>query len=211
VQAKLLRVLELRRSTRLGSSQERPVDVRLVAATNCDLATEVKEGRFRSDLFFRLATARIVLPPLRERPLEIPLLARLFTDEFCRRPGRELCTISPQTMRALCEYHWPGNVRELKSAMEYGVATALDDRIEPWNLPPEVTAGPAPVAAPEPAVPSLRFRPVAEELDELERRRIGEALTAADGVHTRAAALINMPLRTFQQRLRDYGLARRRT
>jgi DNA-binding NtrC family response regulator len=216
VQAKLLRALEARSITRLGDLRERAVDFRLVAATNRDLDEEVRAGRFRQDLYFRLSAATVVLPPLRDRPREVPLLARTFLAEACTRAGRSAVELSPASLQALSGYAWPGNVRELRHAMEYAVATAPAVMvIEPWHLPARVTgaASGGVAAAPAPASEQggpPRFRPVGEELRELEKRRMAEALAAADGVRVRAAELIGMPLRTFVQKLKQYGLGRAR-
>jgi two-component system response regulator AtoC len=209
-QAKLLRVLEAGKLTRLGDVRERAVNLRLVAATNRDLDAEVAAGRFRRDLYFRLGAATVILPPLRDRPAELPLLAREFLQRACARMGRPACTIAAATLERLTAHDWSGNVRELKNTMEYAAATAGDGFVQPWHLPPRLAA----CSEPAPAVNAAagpRFRPIGDEIEELERRRISEALAAAGGVQARAAELISMSLRTFQQRLKDYGIGRRRT
>jgi transcriptional regulator with GAF, ATPase, and Fis domain len=217
-QAKLLRVLETRRVVRLGEVRERAVDVRVVAATNRDLGAESAAGRFRDDLYFRLAAARVVLPPLRDRPRELSRLARHFLDEACRRAGRTPLALSAATIYALRAHRWPGNVRELRHVMDYLAATAADDvEVEPWQLPDGIGhPAPAPPVVPAPAAPSAPtsrgsaagggFRPIDEELRELECQRMREALAAAEGVQTRAAELIGMPLRTFVTKSKQYGL-----
>jgi two-component system response regulator AtoC len=208
-QPKLLRVLELGKLMRLGDLRERPVNLRLVAATNRDLEAEVSAGRFRRDLYFRLGAATVILPPLRDRPREIPILAREFLGRAAGRLGQAPCTLSPRALERITAHDWSGNVRELKNTMEYAAATAIEGVVEPWHLPPRVAGRiEAPPAA---AKPDPTFRPIAAEIEELERRRISEALAAADGLQTRAAELISMSLRTFQQRLKDYGIARRRS
>jgi two-component system, NtrC family, response regulator AtoC len=224
VQAKLLRALEQQRITRLGDSRERPVDIRVVAATHRVLADEVKAGRFRQDLFFRLSAAVVHLPPLRDRARELPLLARAFLQGACERAGRAPLSISASAMGVLSAHPWPGNVRELKNAMEYVAATAPGPILEPSNLPdsvrsavPEEPAPEAPVAAATAAEPTpptgpgtpLNFRPIYEEIRELERQRMSQALEATGGIQTRAAQLIGMPLRTFVLKLKQYGLASR--
>jgi two-component system response regulator AtoC len=210
-QAKLLRVLEAGKLTRLGDVRERSVNLRLVAATNRNLEDEVAAGRFRRDLYFRLGAATVILPPLRDRPAEIPLLAREFLQRAGARLGQQAFTLSAATLERLTAHDWSGNVRELKNTMEYAAATATDGVVQPWHLPPRLagdsTPAPTPVLGAD-ATP--RFRPIADEIEELERRRISEALAAAGGVQARAAELISMSLRTFQQRLKDYGIARRR-
>ena len=211
IQAKLLRALEVRTITRLGESRERPIDVRLVAATNRSLEVEAAEGRFRQDLYFRLGGATVILPPLRDRRCEIPLLARRFLDEACARAGREAMTITPAAMQVLLTHAWPGNVRELKNTIEYVVAAAPDELVEPADLPERLGGSGAGLAVPvvatdPPSEPPTPFRPISEELRDLERRRMAEALAAAGGVKTRAASLIEMPIRTFTLKLKQYRL-----
>ncbi len=208
IQAKLLRVLENRTVTRLGETRERVVDVRLVAATNRALEDEVQAGRFRQDLYFRLGGAIVILPPLRDRRCEIPVLARQFLADACTRSGRAPMVINPAAMQVLLTYRWPGNVRELRNAMEYVLATAPDDVIEPTDLPERlvgVDAEVEPVPIEAPVAPGA-FRAISVELRELERRRMAEALAASGGVKTRAAQLIEMPIRTFTLKLKQYRL-----
>ncbi|WP_437587200.1 sigma 54-interacting transcriptional regulator [Sorangium sp. So ce1000] len=206
VQAKLLRALEAKRFTRLGDVREREVDIRIVAATNRDLEAEVRAGRFRQDLLFRLSAAVVELPPLRHRRRELPILARLFLAEACARIGRPALEISEAALAALFAHPFPGNVRELKNAMEYAAATADGPVIEPWSLPERIAGIDAP---PTPAAEPSRFRPIAEEVRELERTRMRQALEAADWVQKRAAALLGMPVRTFTFKLRQYGISAR--
>jgi DNA-binding NtrC family response regulator len=212
IQAKLLRALEVKRITRLGESRERAIDVRLVAATNRSLEDEVKAGRFRQDLYFRLSGATVILPPLRDRRCEIPLLARAFLVDACARGGRDRMTITPAAMQVLLTYTWPGNVRELRNTMEYVMAAAPDDNVEPLDLPERLggSAAPAPIAASVPTDVATdgktSFRAIADELKELERKRMAEALAASGGVKTKAAQLIDMPIRTFTLKLKQYKL-----
>jgi DNA-binding NtrC family response regulator len=212
IQAKLLRALESRMITRLGETRERPIDVRLVAATNRALEAEVAAGRFRQDLYYRLGGAHVFLPPLRDRQCEIPLLARAFLAEACTRAGREPMTITAPAMQVLLTYAWPGNVRELRNTMEYVVAAAPDELVEPLDLPERLggmgSAGPVVATLPQDvsAESKVSFRPIADEVRDLERRRMSEALVAAGGVKTRAAQLIEMPIRTFTLKLKQYKL-----
>jgi transcriptional regulator with GAF, ATPase, and Fis domain len=231
-QAKLLRAVESGRISRLGGTGERAVDVRLVAATNRDLQEEVRRGRFRQDLLFRLGGATVVLPPLRDRPRDLPVLARTFLEQACRKLRRAPITLSAGALQRLAAHPWPGNVRELRNVMTYAAATVEGDLLEAWHLP-ELAAGearaltpvprgtltsPAPGApstpAPLPAAdatgrpPATPFRRLEDELKELERRRMVEALAAAGGVQKRAAQLIGMPLRTFVLKVKQYGLGR---
>jgi DNA-binding NtrC family response regulator len=210
-QAKLLRVLETKRLTRIGDVREREINVRVVAATNRDLEQDVRVGRFRQDLFFRLNPATVVLPPLRERPREIPLLAQRFLKADCARAQRAELPLSVEAMQLLARYDWPGNVRELRNTMAYLAATLVEDRVEAWHLPPRMSGLPADAAesASSGAPPGVHFRPVADELRELERRRMSEALEAAGGVQRHAAELLGMPPRTFTMKYKQYGLKSR--
>ena len=210
-QAKLLRAVESKRISRLGSSEEREIDVRLVAATNRSLESEIKTGRFRQDLFFRLSAATVAIPPLRQRPQDLLLLARRFLEQACAALGRPVPAVAPATLRLLTEHAWPGNVRELKNAMDYLAATVTEPVLEPESLPrsilPEAAAAPlSATPAPPEAAP---LGDLYEEIRQLERRRIAEALEAAGGVQVKAAELIGMPLRTFAGKVRLYGLLRK--
>jgi DNA-binding NtrC family response regulator len=212
VQTKLLRALETRRITRVGATRERDVDIRIVAATHRDLDEESQAGRFRRDLWFRLNAACVILPPLRDRPREVVLLARSFVDSACAHAGRPPVPISAAAMHALARHAWPGNVRELKNALEFAVAAGIDGELQPWHLPRALARSEQP-AEPEP-IPAQtqpnQLRPIAEEVRELEERRMREALEATGGNQTRAAALIGMPLRTFVTKGKQFGLAGKR-
>jgi DNA-binding NtrC family response regulator len=214
-QAKLLRALESRRIIRLGARKEEAIDVRIIAATNRKLETEVKEGRFREDLFFRIGGAKVVIPPLRERPREVAMLARCFLERACVATDRAVPELSPATLAVLARHRWPGNVRELKNEMEYVAATVTELVVEPWHLSDRIDVAPdAGARQPRPspasqagAADAARFRPISEELRDLERRRMLEALSAAGGVQKRAAELIQMPLRTFTLKYKQYRLS----
>jgi transcriptional regulator with GAF, ATPase, and Fis domain len=121
LQSKLLRVLEEGSFERLGSTKPLHVDVRIIAATNRDIAREVKEGRFRTDLYYRLNVFPIVIPPLRERPEDIPLMVWAFVKEFQKKMGKEIENISKRSMESLQSYSWPGNVRELRNVLEHAM------------------------------------------------------------------------------------------
>jgi two-component system, NtrC family, response regulator AtoC len=222
-QAKLLRVLEAKRITRLGDLREREIDIRVVAATNRDLEGECQRGRFRKDLLFRLSAATVDLPPLRQRPREVPILARAFLAQARAKLSVPEVAISDAALHRLATHAWPGNVRELKNAMDYAAATLRGDVVEVSDLParvagrsleappgalPQEAGAEAPREAPVPAAPR-GFTPIAEELRQLERKRMEEALDATGGVQTRAAELISMPIRTFVLKVKQYGLSQR--
>jgi two-component system, NtrC family, response regulator AtoC len=202
VQAKLLRAIETKRIRRLGETPEREVDVRIVAATNRVLEHEVEAGRFREDLYYRFH-ARVHLPALRDRRCEIPVLFREFVATAAARAGVAVPTASPEVMQRLLAYSWPGNVRELKAVAERAVAVTDDDRIELDDLEAPVQAA---AVAPAPADATTPMRRIDEEIVELERTRMVEALDRCGGVKTRAAALIGMPIRTFKHKAKQYGL-----
>ncbi|GCE49352.1 DNA-binding NtrC family response regulator [Thermosporothrix hazakensis] len=138
MQAKLLRVLETRSFFRLGGNKEVRINVRVLAATNRDLEQAMKEGLFRSDLYYRLAVLKITLPPLRERPGDILLLAARFIEEFNRSLGRNVHKISPEAQQLLLRYSWPGNVRELKNVIERAMILSSSDELLPAHLPQEI-------------------------------------------------------------------------
>jgi DNA-binding NtrC family response regulator len=192
-QAKLLRVLDTKRLTRLGSSAERAVDVRLVAATNRDLAEEVAHNRFRSDLLFRLDGVRLSLSPLRDRPWEILPAAREFLAEHARREGVSAPTLTEAAANALCEHTWSGNFRELRNVIERAAILCDDGRISPEDL------GLAPTAPGR----SGSGRGASRE-------DIVEALSRCAGNQSRAAELLGISRRTLITRLDAYGIKRPR-
>jgi len=225
LQAKLLRAIETGKISRVGGVDEKPVDARIVAATNRDLEANLADGTFRQDLYFRLAAARVIIPPLRQRLLDIPLLAAAFLDEACRQAGRKPIRIEPEAMRRLCMHSWPGNVRELRNLMELVAATHEGDSVHPRDLPETILDAMAPWLRPKPggvetagghresaavpkAVPSRTktFSSLKEEVRQLEKTRIQEALAAAGGVQVKAAALLKMPLRTFISKMKTYRI-----
>jgi two-component system response regulator AtoC len=229
LQPKLLRVLETKRATRVGGTRERELDVRVVAATNRDLTAEAQSGQFRQDLLFRLNAATVVLPPLRNRPREISVLALTFLAEVCKRLELPARSFAAQTLHLLTRHVWTGNVRELKNVVEYLAATSPGAVIDPAALRARLASGDAAAAvAATPAQPAVdaaanppprprdtrsytsNFSNIADEIRDLERRRMIEALEATGWVQTRAAELIGMPLRTFQQKAKVHGLGRRR-
>ncbi len=221
MQPRLLRALEERVIRRIGAAEPTQLDVRLVAATNRSLEDECRAGRFRQDLLYRLQGARVILPPLRDRQCEIPILARELLAQACARDDRAPLEITPAAMQVLLTHEWTGNVRELRQAMDFAAVAAPDAFVEPSDLPPHITGAPGSISAAmtaisppvdvadptEPPVPSASsFRAIADELRELERRRMVEALAATGGVKSRAAQLIDMPIRTFTLKAKQYKL-----
>ncbi|HEY4186159.1 MAG TPA: sigma 54-interacting transcriptional regulator [Polyangia bacterium] len=215
VQAKLLRVLEARRVTRLGSIQERQIDIRVVAATHRNLLDDVKAGRFREDLYYRLGAAVVRVPALRFRRREIPILARAFVERARHALGRPPLAFSEKAMELLRDHPWPGNVRELKNLADYLAATVAEPVILPNHLDERlgvstgveqtmVTLGP-------PDVPTGRsrtvdVRPLADANRQFERERIVSAMEATGGNKTQAARLLGVPLRTFMEKVKRHGL-----
>ena len=210
IQAKLLRVLEERAVLRVGGTTPQPIDVRFVAATNRDLEAEVEAGRFRRDLYFRLAGAVLAIPPLRERPDEIAALARAFAAEAAGRLGRAAPRVDDGALAALRGHAWTGNVRELRNVIERAVLLSDDDRLTADHLALGGAArGPARPASAVSA--SVSADPVlADQLAAVERERILAALAECHGNQTRAAALLGMPRRTLVKRLGQYGVPRPR-
>ena len=223
LQPKLLRVLETKRALRVGGTRERELDVRIVAATNRNLAEEVARGRFRADLLYRLNAATVVLPPLRNRPREIAVLARTFLADACRALGVPAKSFASASLPLLAAHGWPGNVRELKNVVEFLAATTVEPVIDAAALRARLAAATAvpaaavPVPAAEPTLSPRATRAyassraaLADEIRDLERARMQEALEQTGWVQTRAAELIGMPLRTFQQKVKLHGLVRPR-
>jgi len=208
LQPKLLRVLQEREFERLGGTRTIRTDVRLIAATNRDLAAMVQEQTFRSDLFFRLNVFPVALPALRERPEDIPLLVRHFAEEFSRRMSRPVETISSETMNALCQYRWPGNIRELQNVIERSVILSSGPSL---HVPvAELHSGtmPAPLNDTAPAKPQRRI-PVRSILAEVDRNQIIRALKEANGRvggSDGAAARLGLKRTTLITRMKKLGI-----
>ena len=202
LQVKLLNVLENREVRRLGGTQEHPIDVRVLSATHRDLQSEVAEGRFREDLYYRLSAFTLSVPPLRERQADIALLAQMFARESARRAGRPEPVFEPSAVATLVRHPWPGNVRELKNAMEHAVVLAERGRIAAEHLPESVRRREAPLQS-SPAAGTVK-----DKLADLERRSIEEALGAENGNQTRAARRLGMSRRALIYKIEKYGLRR---
>ncbi|HWP99693.1 MAG TPA: sigma-54 dependent transcriptional regulator [Vicinamibacterales bacterium] len=206
MQVKLLRFLQDRRFRRVGGTEEIEADIRVIAATNRDLARLVAEGRFRDDLFYRINVIPVRLPPLRERVEDIPLLAEHFLQKYAAQMGRSIAGISPAAMRCLRTYRWPGNIRELENAIERAVALETSSTIQPASLPEHVQAGVAPAAERPPLeLPEEGFD-LERHVEAIEREYIAEALRRAGGVKTRAADLLGMSFRSFRYYMKKYNL-----
>ena len=199
IQIKLLRFLGERTFERVGSSKTISSDVRLVAATNKNLEELVKAGTFREDLFFRLRVVEIHLPPLRERPGDIPLLARVFLREFARENARPISDFTGDALEALMAHHWPGNVRELRTAIEHAVVLSRGEKISVRDLPPSVRNNVGSGSAPVLAQGELTVK-------EAEKQLLIRALKETGGNRTLAAKKIGMSRRTLHRKLHTYQL-----
>jgi DNA-binding NtrC family response regulator len=198
VQPKLLRALQEGAVRRVGADREREVDVRAVAATNRDLEADVHAGRFREDLFWRLNVIRLRVPPLRERPFDIPLLVDYFIAKASDRAGRPPLDVSPEALAVLTAYAWPGNVRELENAVERAVALARGTRLEPDDLPERVrTGGEASALVARGHAQRLTLR-------EIEREYILDTLRRTGGNKTRAAEMLGLDRKTLYRKLDEY-------
>jgi transcriptional regulator with GAF, ATPase, and Fis domain len=222
-QTKFLRVLEEQVFERVGGTRSIAVDVRVVAATNRDLSDMVRRGAFREDLYYRLSVIHTVVPPLRQRPDDIPALAEHFLARLRSQVARRVAGFAPEAMRALCAYAWPGNVRELRNAIERAIVLGDDDRVRLEDLPPQVVAGggstapptapfadappPPPIAAEPMSAPAAPpTMPRARPLRELERDGIVAALAATGGNKAQAAALLEIDRSTLYKKLKDYAI-----
>lgn len=207
-QVKLLRVLQEGEFMRVGGTEPIKVDVRVICATNRDLAAAVKEGKFREDLYYRLNVIQIPLPPLRERVGDIEDLV----NHFVKQLGGPLRTVSPAAMAALCAYRWPGNIRELRNMVERMVILSEHNELGVDDLPPEIAAARSVSTAAlgsETPVSSVSALPVMQRpisLEDWERQAIHEALEKSGGNKVRAAQLLNLSRSALYEKLKKYGL-----
>jgi len=199
LQVKLLRALQEGEVRRVGANTSTKVDVRLITATNRDLAADIATGRFRGDLYYRINVVTVKLPPLRERPQDIPELALHFLRRYNQRLGLGVESISPPAMRQLTEYAWPGNVRELENVIERALVLAQGTTIEPEHLA-EFVQGNGRAVIPADDLSIKR------QTEELERRLIRRALEQTRGNRTRAAQLLELSHRALLYKIRDYQL-----
>jgi len=199
VQAKILRVLQERAFEPVGGTQTRTVDVRIISATNKNLAEAIKQGKFRDDLYYRLNVFPIALPALRERVDDIPLLAEHFAREVAADMGRRFTGFTPAALRAMAGYGWPGNIRELQNCIERAIIVARDEQIDVADLPPYLFDRTGDVRA---ALPSN----IDTELERIERGYLIEALRQADGVQVKAAEMLGITERSFWHRVKKYAI-----
>jgi len=200
VQAKFLRVLEEGTFRRVGGKAEIQVDVRVVAATNQDPETAVRDGKLRADLFYRLNVFPITIPPLRDRPDDIPVLAEAFLHDAAARNGRAVTAIAPAALQRLQGYAWPGNVRELRNVIERAVLLANGETIDTSHLPEGLSVAEQIADA---VVPSVTL-PLGITIDEAERTLILQSLKLAGHNKTRAAAVLGINVKTLHNKLTRY-------
>ncbi len=207
-QAKLLRVIQEREFMRLGGMETIKVDVRIIAATNCDLREMVNDGRFREDLYYRLHVISIFLPPLRERKEDIPMLAQHFLEKYSRENTKTGLELTAEAIDLLSDYDWPGNVRELENVVERAVVLTPGARIGADLIPEHVRAAPG-FHIPRFVVPpeGISFKDV---ITSVEKRLIEETLEAAGGVQKRAAELLHIKPTTLNEMIKRYEIGPRR-
>jgi len=196
MQVKLLRALQEREIRRVGENKTRPIDVRIVAATNRDLALGIADGSFRQDLYYRLKVVELQVPPLRERRDDLLPLARVLLADAALRMKRPIVGLAPSAADQLLRYSWPGNVRELENVMERAVALARGNRVELEDLPEEVRQ-----AVPKPVLMNGVVRP----LDEIEKEYILSALALNGGNQTHTAEQLQIGSATLYRKLKSYG------
>jgi len=207
MQVKLLRVLQERQFTPLGAVAPVPVDVRILAATNRDLAREVSAGHFRQDLFFRLNVVRVNLPPLRARSDDIPLLVDHFIRKFNALQGRRIQGISERAMAVLMRYEYPGNVRELENAIEHGFVICGSSTIEVEDLPPHIRGEKLPpLGELSPDGPAFELGVDNGPLQDAEAAAIRQALERHDGHRSRAAVALGISRNTLWRKMKRYGI-----
>jgi transcriptional regulator with PAS, ATPase and Fis domain len=224
LQVKLLRVLQEREFERVGDTQTIRVDTRVIAASNRDLLSEIEAERFREDLYYRLNVVPIHLPPLRERPEDIPELVGHFLALYNEENDRYVVHIEPEALEALQKYHWPGNVRELQNYVERAVVMARGDELTSELLPEAVLRGPKARTASRPRsadLETLTYELVqqgllsagpqednlhAKVVNRVERELIAQVMTACDSVQTKAATKLGINRNTLHKKLKEYGL-----
>ena len=197
IQPKLLKALEEKSFRRLGDVRDRHVDIRLIASTNVDLEEAVRTKKFRDDLYYRVSTLTLRIPPLRERPEDIPLLARSILQNVCRRMGKAQVELNPEAEATLLKYHWPGNLRELANVLERAMILQQGDQLDAGALGLQVRLDTTPDSSG--ALLSLR---------EMERLHVERVMQRTAGNVTEAAQILGMARRTLYDRLKALGLSR---
>ena len=200
-QAKLLRVLETKQFIRIGGTRPINVDIRIITATNRNLAERVSQGLFREDLFYRINVFPVHLPPLRERKDDIALLVNAFMHELRSGTQKRITGVSPAVMDIFMRYHWPGNIRELKSALEYAFLVAESGLVETHHLPSRLQSALKTETAPPNATADANGAAEPEE-----KAQLIEALRKAGGNQSRAAAILGVHRMTVFNRMRKYGI-----
>jgi two-component system NtrC family response regulator/two-component system response regulator HydG len=198
LQIKLLRVLQQREFERVGGTQTLKVDVRLVTATNRDIAAEMKAGRFREDLYYLLNVVAVTLPPLRQRKGDIPALVDFFIEKYAQSYGKEVRGLAPGTLNSLLSHDWPGNVRELENVIERAVVLATRPQLTADDLP-------ATLRGPRPLGRSAQSLIPGATLHEIEREAILRTMEMVGGSTSRAAEVLGISVRKIQYRLREYA------
>ena len=198
LQSKLLRAIEDKKIRPLGTTEEVPVSVRIVAATNAELERAIENGRFRSDLYYRLSTVTLTVPPLRERPDDIPLLIKQFLSRASAESGRPIPAIDPQAMTRLLRYPWPGNARELQNAIQRGVILARNNLLTINELPPKVSGHDFSSARMLSEAMDKRM-----SLEEFERGYIRAVVDAVNGNKTEAASILRIDRKTLYRKLEE--------
>jgi len=204
LQAKLLRVLQEKEIRRIGGREDIKVDVRVVAATNRKLATAIKQGTFREDLFYRLNVVSIHVPALRDRTTDIPELIEHFLKKYAASSGKVVKEVTAGALRALLEYHWPGNVRELESVIERAGLLCDGGRVDVEDLPAEVRTRATLLDKMDFDLPADGF-----SLEEFERRLLETAMARSNGVIAKAAKMLGLTYKTMQYRLEKFQIGRR--
>ncbi|PWT89093.1 MAG: hypothetical protein C5B54_09505 [Acidobacteria bacterium] len=200
IQAKLLRVMQEKEFMRVGGVETTHVDVRIIAATNSDLYTLVREGRFREDLYYRLNVITIPLPPLRDRMVDVPLLADHFVQKYCKENEKPHLYLTPQALNALMDYPWPGNVRELENVIERAVVLCRGDAITPDLLPDIIRQKVKPFMIAEENLP---FK---DKVDRYRKLLITDALQKSNGVQKEAARILRIKPTTLNEMIKRYGI-----
>ncbi|MGE5699609.1 MAG: sigma-54-dependent transcriptional regulator [Deltaproteobacteria bacterium] len=209
MQSKLLRAIQERSFRRIGGNEDVNIDVRIVSASKRDLEEEMKAGRFRDDLYFRLHVIQITVPPLRERREDVPVLAMHFLGKFAKQMGKPVARIDGEAMRALMAYDYPGNVRELENVMERATIIETKDVISMASLPPNVTKIDSSRESIAPAYPEIfdvEGASLDAVVDRLEKDLLLKALERAGGNKTEAAKLLNISFRSMRYRLDKHGI-----